>query len=214
MHLDTEQAAIVTALENLQREDLDIEDEARQFAYLLEITGLSQRKLADKLGINYNYLSRRVRLLKRPDLLEMYQSGRSKLHEVLSMLDQPIAGESGQGEPELIEREDMPGYIVVRVDSVHETGGGRDEGKAAMFRWRPAMQFRNWLNRTNVTAIPPDERASFKAQITEIKAKLDEWEKALSEASEQENSEAQQEAKPAGEEDTPSTEGEPESLAS
>ena len=180
MHLDTEQAAIITALENLQREDLDIEDEARQFAYLLEITGLSQRKLADKLGINYNYLSRRVRLLKRPDLLEEYRSGRSKLHEVLSMLDQPANGENGQGsEPELIEREDMPGYIVVRVDSVHEVGNGYDDGKAAMFRWRPAMQFRNWLNRTSIAAIPPDERASFKAQIAEIKAKLDEWEKAL-----------------------------------
>jgi hypothetical protein len=42
------------------------------------------------------------------------------------------------------------------------------------------MQFRNWLNRTSIAAIPPDERASFKAQITEIKAKLDEWEQALS----------------------------------
>jgi ParB/RepB/Spo0J family partition protein len=185
MHLDTEQAAIITALENLQREDLDIEDEARQFAYLLEITGLSQRKLAEKLGVNYNYLSRRVRLLKRPDLMEMYQSGRAKLHEVLSMLDQSLAGES-QGEPELIEREDMPGYIVVRVDNISETGGGRDDGKAAMFRWRPAMQFRNWLNRTSITAIPPDERASFKAQIAEIKAKLDEWEQALSQAVQQE----------------------------
>lgn len=185
MHLDTEQAAIITALENLQREDLDIEDEARQFAYLLEITGLSQRKLAEKLGVNYNYLSRRVRLLKRPDLMEMYQSGRAKLHEVLSMLDQSLAGES-QGEPELIEREDMPGYIVVRVDGISETGGGRDDGKAAMFRWRPAMQFRNWLNRTSITAIPPDERASFKAQIAEIKAKLDEWEQALSQAVQQE----------------------------
>lgn len=183
MHLDTEQAAIITALENLQREDLDIEDEARQFAYLLEITGLSQRKLADKLGINYNYLSRRVRLLKRPDLLELYRSGKKKLHEVLSMLGPYSPGEDEQateGEPELIEREDIPGYIVVRVDSAHEVGGSRDEAKAAMFRWRPAMQFRNWLNRTSVAAIPADERASFKAQIAEIKAKLDEWEKALS----------------------------------
>lgn len=195
MHLDTEQAAIITALENLQREDLDIEDEARQFAYLLEITGLSQRKLADKLGINYNYLSRRVRLLKRPDLLEEYRAGRSKLHEVLSMLDQPTLVEGGQAnEPELIEREDMPGYIVVRVDSVHEVGSGYDDGKAAMFRWRPAMQFRNWLNRTSIAAIPPDERASFKAQIAEIKAKLDEWEKALSETEQQAAAGAQQES--------------------
>lgn len=203
MHLDTEQAAIITALENLQREDLDIEDEARQFAYLLEITGLSQRKLADKLGINYNYLSRRVRLLKRPDLLEMYRSGKKKLHEVLSMLEQPAPGEDAQdtdSEPELIEREDLPGYIVVRVDSVHEVGGSRDEGKAAMFRWRPAMQFRNWLNRTNITAIPPDERASFKAQIAEIKAKLEEWEKALSEREQQEDNSSENRAEQVSEE--------------
>lgn len=184
MHLDTEQAAIITALENLQREDLDIEDEARQFAYLLEITGLSQRKLAEKLGVNYNYLSRRVRLLKRPDLMEMYRSGRGKLHEVLSMLDQPADDVHGPGEPELIEREDMAGYIVVRVDSAAEAEREEARVRAAMFRWRPAMQFRNWLNRTNITAIPPDERASFRAQITEIKAKLDEWEQALAESGE------------------------------
>jgi ParB/RepB/Spo0J family partition protein len=214
MHLDTEQAAIVTALENLQREDLDIEDEARQFAYLLEITGLSQRKLADKLGVNYNYLSRRVRLLKRPDLLEMYRSGRSKLHEVLSMLDQPLAGENGQGEPELIEREDMPGYIVVRVDSVHEVGGGRDEAKAAMFRWRPAMQFRNWLNRTSITAIPPDERASFKVQIAEIKAKLDEWEQALAQTELQEAAEAQHDVTTKSDGESKPSETATESLAS
>ena len=44
MQLDARQAAIVTALENLQREDLDIEDEARQFAYLCEALEVSQRE--------------------------------------------------------------------------------------------------------------------------------------------------------------------------
>src|SRR4029079_5949994 len=86
MELDERQAAILTALENLQREELDIEDEGRQFAYLQQLTGLSQRKLAQKLGVERQYISRRIRLLKRPDLLQDYRSGLKTLHQVLSVV--------------------------------------------------------------------------------------------------------------------------------
>ncbi len=207
MELDNQQAAIITALENLQREDLDIEDEGRQFAYLLEATGLSQRKLADKLGINHNYLSRRVRLLKRPDLLETYRSGRKKLHEVLTMLDETSETTSAEEsvslghsndetlsyefdketEFELIEREDMPGYIVSRghshVEQSDGQGSGTDKG-GGRFRWRPLQQFHNWVGRTHIRDIPPDERATVRVQLTEIKDAL---EKQLRELDEIEN---------------------------
>jgi ParB/RepB/Spo0J family partition protein len=80
-------AAILTALENLQREDLDLEDEARQFAYLLEMTGLSQRALADRLGKTHNYISRRVRLLReRPELFTQIREGRLTQKEALGQL--------------------------------------------------------------------------------------------------------------------------------
>lgn len=202
MDLNTEQAAFITAIENLQREDLDIEDEARQFAYLLEVTGMSQRRLAGQLGVNYNYLSRRVRLLKRPDLMEQYRSGRKKLHEALALLDAPLAiadadfnedaddgAEQETVSPghntdpdddiELVEREDLPGYIVSRG---HSSEGGAPSLRRETFRWRPAMQFRNWLTRTKPEAIPVEERATFKAQIAEIRSQLEEWEKALEQA--------------------------------
>jgi hypothetical protein len=45
------------------------------------------------------------------------------------------------------------------------------------------MQFRNWLNRIDPKEVPPDERATLRAQITEIRAKLEEWEAALKEQS-------------------------------
>lgn len=64
-----EQAAYVTAIENLQREDLDIEDEARWFAYLQEVTGVSGRELARQLGKSDNYINRRLSLLRYPDLM-------------------------------------------------------------------------------------------------------------------------------------------------
>lgn len=92
MELDDTQAAIFTALENLQREDLDVEDEGRQFAYLQQLTGLSQRKLALKLGKDRQYISRRIRLLKRPDLLQEYRSGFRTLHQVLNLVGSESAG--------------------------------------------------------------------------------------------------------------------------
>jgi ParB/RepB/Spo0J family partition protein len=179
MALDAEQAAIITAIENLQREDLDIEDEARQFAYLLEVTGLSRRKLAAMLGVNHIYLSRRVKLLKRPDLLEEYRSGRLMLHEAIARVDEDeeeeaVSGGNSQEEVVLIEREDLSGFIVSR--------GGKGGGAGrSTFRWRPATQFRTWLGRMTPDQIPPEERASFKVQIREIKSKLEEWERNLDE---------------------------------
>ncbi len=90
--LTEQDAAILTALENLQREDLDLEDEARQFAYLLEVTGLSQRALAERLGKTHNYISRRVRLLReRPELFADIREGRVTQREALDH----IASESG-----------------------------------------------------------------------------------------------------------------------
>lgn len=85
--LTEQDAAILTALENLQREDLDLEDEARQFAYLLEVTGLSQRALAERLGKTHNYISRRVRLLReRPELFADIRDGRVTQREALDRI--------------------------------------------------------------------------------------------------------------------------------
>ncbi len=221
--MDDMEAAFISTVENLQREDLDIEDEARRFAYLLELTGMSQRKLAEKLGINHIYLSRRVKLLKRPDLLDAYRAGLMTLHQVVSQADsgaddieldaetvslgnnpdetrlierQELAeefdeiapavsqGNSQGDELELIEESETT-YIVSRGNrgSGGEGGPGRQRREGTLFRWRPTMQFRNWLNRIDPKEVPPDERATLRAQITEIRAKLEEWEAALKEQS-------------------------------
>ncbi len=206
MEVDTEQAAIITALENLQREDLDIEDEARQFAYLCDALEVSQRELARMLGKNHVYIARRIRLLKRPDLMEEYRAGRLVLLEAAAMAgtsEEEVVdseGESvsrrntstdtnglpelGLGELELVEREDLPGFVVKRgadqdVVKGHltENGDNRRAGgggsKRPLFRWRPLQQFHNWVGRTHVADIPEDERATVRAQLTEIKEALE-----------------------------------------
>lgn len=198
MSLDDTKASLVTALENLQREDLDIEDEARQFAHVLTLTGMSQRALAKMLGKDHLYVSRRVKLLRRPDLMEEYRSGRMKLLEAVNLVDAGDEGDDGSPRTtllsgddvstgieedaapwvdpfELVEREDMAGYVVRR-------GSGQNSGErtvpvahkaGAKFRWRPLQQFHTWVGRTNVEDIPADERATVCAQLTEIKEALE-----------------------------------------
>ncbi|MEO8288787.1 MAG: ParB/RepB/Spo0J family partition protein [Chloroflexota bacterium] len=209
MDINSKEAAIVTALENLQREDLDIEDEARQFAYLCEVLEVSQRELAKMLGKNPVYISRRVRILRRPDLMEEYRAGRLTLHQAAAQAEQSSGDEagpasesdsrgitSGQAQDiqagnhlELIEREDLPGFIVSRgpgedpaiyeSDSRGITSRGQGQGRnnsagsRQMFRWRPLQQFYNWVGRTQVSDIPLDERASVRAQLTGIKEALE-----------------------------------------
>mgnify|MGYP000330098941 CR=1 FL=1 len=196
MELDTQQAAVITALENLQREDLDIEDEARQFAYLCDVLEISQRELARMLGKNHVYISRRIRLLKRPDLMEEYRAGRLFLLQASAMADpaDEVTSEDGeastgdesvsrrntlrdrdepeQGELELVEREDMPGFVVKR-GADHVAGDRRGSVKRSLFRWRPLQQFHNWVGRTRIADIPADERATVQAQLTEIKEALE-----------------------------------------
>jgi ParB/RepB/Spo0J family partition protein len=223
MELDAKQAAIVTALENLQREDLDIEDEARQFAYLCEALEVSQRELARMLGKNHVYIARRIRLLRRPDLMEEYRSGRLMLLQATALADTadtegegggtdgaeagvdndgetvsprntlPAAGEGherddegneeGSSEYQLLEREDLTGFVVKRSAGDAGAGGinkrldhsraGSAGGRRPMFRWRPLIQFHNWVDRTRIVDIPPDERATVRRQITEIKEALE-----------------------------------------
>lgn len=219
MELDAKQAAIVTALENLQREDLDIEDEARQFAYLCEALEVSQRELARMLGKNHVYIARRIRLLKRPDLMEEYRSGRLMLLQATALADTadaegegaktgvdsvdnvdsdvetvsprntlPAAGggdeeDEDSSEYQLLEREDLPGFVVKRSAGDADASGinkrlghsraGSAAGRRPMFRWRPLIQFHNWVDRTRIADVPPDERATVRRQITEIKEALE-----------------------------------------
>jgi ParB/RepB/Spo0J family partition protein len=216
-------AAILTALENLQREDLDIEDEARQFAYLQSLTGLSQRKLGRMLGKERQYISRRIRLLKRPELLQEYRSGLKTLHQVLSIvsLEQDDSagddgdsaengsagptlatrhlesqesiegagtigdtegtetiGENGSAGPasdfDLVERDDLGGFVVSRRFLARPAGlSGSGMRGSIKFRWRPVQQFHNWVDRARILEVPPDERATLKVQLTEIKEALE-----------------------------------------
>lgn len=151
-NLTEDGAAIVTALENLQREDLDLEDEARQFVRLLEVTGLSQRKLAETLGKTVNYVSRRVRLLKElPESFDMIREGVLTQREALEQVADEKVYHGGTPSPpaERTPRTEMPDV--------------RATPSAAAFK--RLHTFQNQVRRLAPDQIPPEDRGDFRRTI-------------------------------------------------
>lgn len=63
-------AASVALIENLQREELTAIEEASAYASLIDIQGLTQESLADRLGIGQSTVANKLRLLKLPDSVQ------------------------------------------------------------------------------------------------------------------------------------------------
>ncbi|MBC5638517.1 nucleoid occlusion protein [Ornithinibacillus sp. BX22] len=61
------QTASVALIENLQREELTVIEEAMAYAKLLELQELTQEALAQRLGKNQSTIANKLRLLKLPE---------------------------------------------------------------------------------------------------------------------------------------------------
>jgi ParB family chromosome partitioning protein len=64
VELDDRQSAVMSLLENLQREDLNYFDEATGIARLIEYCGLTQEQVAVKLGKSQSTIANKLRLLR------------------------------------------------------------------------------------------------------------------------------------------------------
>ncbi|MYL34439.1 nucleoid occlusion protein [Pontibacillus yanchengensis] len=65
--MDDTQTASVALIENLQREELSVVEEATAYSKLLEIHGLTQEALAQRLGKSQSTIANKLRLLKLPE---------------------------------------------------------------------------------------------------------------------------------------------------
>lgn len=66
---DTETAS-VALIENLQREELTVIEEASAYAQLLELHSLTQEALAQRLGKSQSTIANKLRLLKLPETIQ------------------------------------------------------------------------------------------------------------------------------------------------
>lgn len=64
-------------IENIQREDLNAIEEARAYKKLIELVGLTQELLAQRVGRDRSYITNHIRLLRLPDdLQQLVQEGK------------------------------------------------------------------------------------------------------------------------------------------
>ncbi len=190
--LTDDQADALTALENLQREDLDLEEEARYFAYLIQTSGLSQRALADHLGKNRNYIRRRLWLLThRPELFSAIRAGQISQHRALDLADSQASGVAhsepnstadssvAHSEPISTDGSSMaqsaPAVLVNgrTIASVPDSPGERTP-RAEMpppgppARWRDLARARTWLGKIQPTTVPVAERAALVQELEDL----------------------------------------------
>ena len=182
------EAVLATAAENLQREDLDLEDEARQYQYLMEVLGLSGRELAERLGKGKNYVNNRLALLQYPYLFGQLRLGELTQRQALAHIAAlaPLPDQAPTSDRDIVvahrgplREEDSSTAEEVRPMERAVLDNPRPAPTA--FRWRPWQQFATWLQQTPPTSVPPDERATARAQIAEMEARLAEWRQALEE---------------------------------
>ena len=63
-------SAIIALLENLQRQDLTFFEEAEAYESLIKKHGLTQERLAERLGKNQSTIANKIRLLKLPPFVK------------------------------------------------------------------------------------------------------------------------------------------------
>ena len=75
-------SAVLALVENLQRNDLDFLEEAAAMASLMQNEGLTQRQLAQRLGLASSTVSNKLRLLRLPPnvLLALQEAGMTERH--------------------------------------------------------------------------------------------------------------------------------------
>lgn len=66
-NIDDEKSATVALIENIQRENLSVIEEARAYRDILRIQGITQKQLANQLGKSQSSIANKIRLLELPE---------------------------------------------------------------------------------------------------------------------------------------------------
>src|SRR5690554_4111129 len=69
-NFNEEQAASVSLIENLQREDLSAIEEAKAYKAIMEINNLKQEELAQRIGKSQSTIANKIRLLNLPSEIQ------------------------------------------------------------------------------------------------------------------------------------------------
>jgi ParB/RepB/Spo0J family partition protein len=161
--LSEDEAREISLVENLLREDLDIEDEARFLKSLYEQKG-SLRATGEAIHKSYQYVNRRIKLLDDPRTLLAYREGRVKLDDL-------IAGHMASAEDAPLDEAADPSSVTERNNAFE----GRLE-EVRFFRTRSAFKpfhkLQLHVRRLEPAAIPPEELPRLREAVRDLIAEL------------------------------------------
>jgi len=185
--VDDAEAQAIALVENLQREDLDIEDEAR-FLRSLHDAGMSLREIGAAIHKSYQYVNRRVKLAADPAALRAYREGQLNLNELIA-----DRGETGETVPmaELAQAAQAVDQDAVTLGNSTEDAGraARPSGEVEEVRflrstsaYKPFQKFHVQVRRFHPEAIPVTERPGLRQTIRGLIDELQQIESQLGEA--------------------------------
>lgn len=129
-------------VENLQREDLNPIDEAHGYEALMEIAGVTQADVADRVGKDRSTVANAVRLLALPpEVQEMLSDGRLTAGHGRAVL----GASSGENQRALAQKAVSKGLSVREVEALAR--GVRKRRKAARSRRSDDPVVREWEER-------------------------------------------------------------------
>ncbi|WP_436955688.1 ParB/RepB/Spo0J family partition protein [Staphylococcus sp. AS1337] len=86
-YLDDEETAVVALIENIQRENLSVIEEAEAYKKLLDIGDTTQSELAKSVGKSQSFIANKLRLLKLvPKVIERLREGKITERHARAML--------------------------------------------------------------------------------------------------------------------------------
>ncbi|WP_440858053.1 ParB/RepB/Spo0J family partition protein [Staphylococcus shinii] len=86
-YLDDEETAVVALIENIQRENLSVIEEAEAYKKLLDIGDTTQSELAKSIGKSQSFIANKLRLLKlAPKVIERLREGKITERHARAML--------------------------------------------------------------------------------------------------------------------------------
>lgn len=141
VEMDEDAARDAAIVENIHREDLADEDEARYYAWLVG-NGMSLREIGAAIHKSHMYVKRKLDTLAAPPATA-----------ALEFADEPP-----------VPLDTTP-QTVTKRDSLPQTA---TPNEPPTFRRRPLDSFMTWLGRTDFTAVPEAERKAVDQQLAEL----------------------------------------------
>ncbi|MGA6981403.1 MAG: ParB/RepB/Spo0J family partition protein, partial [Candidatus Sulfotelmatobacter sp.] len=136
--LSLQQAAEMTVLENVQRQDLNAMEQAEAFRVLSSEFKLTQQQIAERIGVSRETVSNYMRLLRLPEEVMQYLlEGKLSFSEAREMLSLDTLEKISQVAKEAVEKHWNLGQIEQRVREMSGFGGSED-GEAGQKKSRGA----------------------------------------------------------------------------